>query len=188
MEILMKIHRISLMYQKNEKQLINNPSAPSSQGPQAAEVMKLSCVVCMLSAANCFCMLSAAELSDWSSRSKKMGRQHPFSLGSNFWSTPGWPWKIVKFQSRLQGPKSTKTIKHRPQNHKKHKKRFLRKAVFLQYLQCENLVLRAPGVQISIRKSASKVTWKRTRERNPISNPRCPKSSETGFPKSSRHR
>ena len=40
---------------------------------------------------------------------------------------------------------------------------------FLQYIQCENLVLGAPSVQIPIQKSVQKLTWKQARKETEIS-------------------
>ena len=57
--------------------------------------------------------------------------------------------------------------------------RLLRK-VILQYFPYESLILRAPGLRISNQKSASKVTWKRNRKQNQISNPRCPRALKMG--------
>ena len=62
----------------------------------------------------CPYMLSAAMLSDWFSGTQNPCTHHPLSPDSNFWNTPRWPWKIIKFQACLQG-----TIKIEPKYTKK---------------------------------------------------------------------
>ena len=52
---------------------------------------------------SCLYMLVAAMLSDWFSANQKPDDYHPCSPDSDFWSTPAWPWKIIKCQSCLQG-------------------------------------------------------------------------------------
>ena len=108
--------------------------------------------------------------------------------GLSFWSTPGWPWKFIKFEGCLQG---TKSHQNWAQVHKKTtqidrniiKNPTSAKSCFLQYLLYENLALRAPSAWISTQKSVSKGTWKRTRKQHQISSPRCPKSFQNGIPK-----
>ena len=109
-----------------------------------------------------------------------------------FWcqsGSPKWPWKTLNFQACFQMGKTQKTCS---QGLQKTRKSTLEspitdfcESIFLQYLPCENLVLRAPTDNNPTHNPMQKMTWKHAPKKQTEFNPsELKKGSQNGLPKS----